>query len=109
MDPGRNCFQFADQSEKGHEPQEIKGQVYLPFSETLSGGGREEMMIVVPTFAEGQQSKPQVVFALVFGVVSPEPNRWAIELTAKGRVVQQDGGYEKSPNQGSDSGKTDHS
>ena len=29
------------------------------------------MMIVVPTLTEGEQSKPQVVFALIFGVVSP--------------------------------------
>ena len=106
MDPGRYGLEFADQSEKGQETQEIKGQVDLPFAETLAGGGWVEMMIVVPAFAKGKQSKPQVVLAMVFGVVSPGSEQVGDRVDGEGRVVQQNGGYEKSPYQGSDSGKS---
>src|SRR5258707_15734925 len=58
-----DAAEFADDAEPREELQAVVGEIDLPPIKTLAGGGHEEVMIVLPAFAEGDQGEQPVVLA----------------------------------------------
>lgn len=55
------------------------------------------MVVVVPTFAEGEQSDPETVATLVIVVESLVADDMSHRIDTKGDVVDENGAEEESP------------
>src|SRR5436190_18172849 len=63
----RYRLEVAHQAQHLQHAQPVEGEVELPPAEALARAAREEVVVVVPAFAEGQQGQPGVVAAVVAG------------------------------------------
>jgi predicted dithiol-disulfide oxidoreductase (DUF899 family) len=63
----RNAAEFADETEPGKKLQRVVGNVDLPPVEALARAGHVVVMVVVPAFAESDQSEKPIILAGVRG------------------------------------------
>src|SRR5258708_25008566 len=53
--------EIPDDAEPGHNLQRVVGDVNFPPEEALARGSHKVMMVVVPAFAQGEQSEQPIV------------------------------------------------
>jgi len=84
--------EIANQSEEAQGAQTPESEVELPPAVTLVGVGGKAVVIVVPTFAEGDQGKQEVVAAVVAGAVGSAAPEVGERVDAEGAVIKERGG-----------------
>src|SRR5271169_5528552 len=89
--------EFADEAEPGEEFQSVEGDVDFPPVEALACAGHKVAMIVVPAFAEGDESEEPVVFAGVRGGETALAEDVRQRVDGEGAVPQESGAEEEAP------------
>ena len=79
--------------------QAVPGQVDLPPAEALARAAREEMVVVVPALAEGDQRQPEIVAAVVARIETLPAPAMGQRVDRDRRVEQDHGGDEEAPHQ----------
>src|SRR5688572_18887299 len=65
-------------------------RVELPAAQSVTSGGRERVVVVVPGLAEGERREPGEVAGLIAGGERPPAEVVAERVDAEGRVVQEE-------------------
>src|SRR5271170_2353160 len=91
--------EFADEAEPGEKFQAVEGHVNFPPVESLAGTGHEVVVVVVPAFAESDQSEEPAVFAGVRGGETAPAEEVRERVDGEGAMPEKDGAQEEAPDQ----------
>src|SRR5438132_11232314 len=78
-----NFAQIPDDAEPGHDFQRVIGDVNLPPEKALARRSHKVMMVVVPSFSEGEQRQQPIVTAGVRGFVAARPEEGGERVDGK--------------------------
>ena len=95
----RDTANIPDETHPSHGFQHVIRNVNLPPIESLPRGSRIIVMVVVPAFAQSDQRQPEIVSAVIAGVVALGAIHMRERIDRAGPMDQGDGGDEKSPDQ----------
>lgn len=78
--------------------EQIVSRIDFPPREALTATVLEEVVVVMPTLAEGKESQKPIVAATVKRVESPTSPKVGKAIDGEGTVPQQNGAQYESPN-----------
>ena len=96
---GWHGMQVPDGARPRDELEKIVSDVDFPPVEALPRRGHAEVVIIVPTFAEGNEREQETVAAFVLGIVPAAAEGVGEGIDAKCAVEQEDGADEESPDE----------
>ncbi len=97
--PFRGSSQIPYNSKQGEYLQHVVGRIKLPPVKTLSLGGWETVMIVVPALTKGNQGDKPVIATVVIRFESSFAKHMCQGVDRKGPLIEQNGTNNKSVNQ----------
>lgn len=104
----RHVAKVADNSDGTQAPQYIVGHIDLPPFQSLARTRHVLMVIVVPAFAEGNESEQEIVAAIILGLESPRAPQMGQGIDRERAVPQEDGRKHESPHEHSEAADGEH-
>ena len=92
----RRFTDIPDNAEPLQYTQDHIAEVDFPPSKALSGTDRVAMMVVVPSFAHGQQAQNPVVAAFIINLEPPLAEHVRNRIDAEGHVIDGNGAQEET-------------
>ncbi len=92
-------MQVPDDPQAFENPEAVVGNVDLPPIETHSSNSWILMVVVMPTFSEGDEGKNEAVPAIVIGIKTSAPEHMRKRIDYAGRVEQNYCADKESPDQ----------
>src|SRR6185437_3331030 len=93
----RRCLNVPHEPQARHQTNDQRSQVELPPGHTVVGHRRERVVIMMPTFTEGEQADQPVVATLVFDVKGTIAEGVANRVDRPGDVIDDDDAHESTP------------